>query len=72
MVIIIIFNNKRVEVHLLSVKNIKEHILYAEDVEKTPTISKKKDVHHVDFPMLKWDAVNIIKLNKLIENLLYK
>ena len=53
MVIIIIFNNKRVEVHLLSVKNIKEHILYAGDVEKTPTISKKKDVHHVDFPMLK-------------------
>ena len=53
MVNLIKYNNKRVEVPPHLVRNIKEPTHYAEDVEKTPTISKKKDVHHVDFPMLK-------------------
>jgi len=58
MVINVIFNNKRVEVPQLLVRNIKEHILYAEDVEKILSICKKKDAHHVDSQMLELEDVN--------------
>jgi len=49
----------RVEEPLPSVKNIKEHILYVEDVEKILITCKKKDVHLVDFLMLELGDVNI-------------
>lgn len=67
MVINIIFNDKRVEVLQLLVKNIKEHILYAEDVEKILSISKNIDVHHVDSQMPELEDVNYFNLNKRTE-----
>lgn len=65
-------NYKRVEVHQLLVKNIKEHILYVEDVEKILSISKKKDVHHADSQMPKLEDVNYFKINKQPDLMLYK
>lgn len=64
MVNLIKYNNKRVEVPPHLVRNIKEPTHYAEDVEKILITNRKKDVHHVDFPMPKWDVVCIYYLIK--------
>ena len=53
MVNLIKYNNKRVEVPPHLVRNIKVPTHYAEDVEKILITNRKKDVHHVDFPMPK-------------------